>query len=1082
MLRYQAQKTERLYKSRIDHKQRLGELQNKLSSLVNTKEREKTTEEIKFLQKVMVRMEAREKRRGTVLPLPSLDDVYQTTTGAKDPTALQRELASHAAIEFVEPNYLAQVYFTPNDPRFQAQYSHRVTQAAQAWDIDTGKSEVVIAIVDSGVDYTHEDLAANIWRDAQGNPGGNFVDINVADYIARGYRLIPGEQYGPPNADPRDVNGHGTLCAGIAAAKGNNGIGVSGICHHCRIMPARGLFAITDPTGITGGIGEFDDIANAIRYAVDNGADIISMSFGGYGFSLALQEAITYANNRGVILVAAAGNEARTVLPYPAALEGVVAVSATTEFDALAGYSNRGPDIDVAAPGSFILSTVPKQGVLVSPDGYRFLSGTSMAAPYVAGLAGLVLSGEKEQTVNEVVSIIQTSSDDLAPPGKDTNFGHGRVNAFKAVQSVRRMTAFDLGLDGNYVGRGNSNIPSDGPDFHVAVNNLRQIPTRVTIKSDTGGVWEIPYNGQSWTIHAEYDNQGKGDFWFENAPSNSFRIEVEYFDGITRSTRQANAVKAGQIKAEQNVAAFPNLRKNGTEQILGAFEVNVPEEQVLINNMKFFIQLGGGTGNVKDLSDIKLTTKSGYVLSPVAQPQSVNQFQGTVMFNLQSGITTNYLPTGKNVLYVKGKISSSTSLSPGAGITLTTFPRTDWAVIGASGQKPIIANPKSVSGGTMILEPNPPLEVVGPGPNALPLPGQFDLPLEVSLSTVISGAEIFYTTDGSTPTSASAKYNGPLYVAATTTIKAIAINQNGKSEVTSVTYTIGKLPNTDTNVALSSAGAVASSSGALAQYPPLTFPVSAINDDKRSGLGWERDGGWNDDGRTIPPWVQINFNGSKTINRDLLYTLQDKYTNPIDSPDPGFETLTFDQYGITDFEVQGWDGSKWVRLGAPVTGNNLVKRTVSFPAYTTTQIRVVANKYLAGYARIVEVEAWGQSAPISTQPLGGRFVGPDQGKAAQNASPCSSTNPCDGVPNFHIQLTNVKNSIVRLRIENEIEGPTKGIWEFPANPQGNWLPYKEQTGQTAEVWIGEYSSNQFTVKVWYGSNPQPDEIVTVNKN
>src|SRR5208282_1344669 len=147
-----------------------------------------------------------------------------------------------------------------------------------------------------------------------------------------------------------------------------------------------------------------------------------------------------------------------------------------------------------------------------------------------------------------------------------------------------------------------------------------------------------------------------------------------------------------------------------------------------------------------------------------------------------------------------------------------------------------------------------------------------------------------------------------------------------------------------------------------------SFPVSAIIDGDRAGLNWGHGGGWNDGTANVwPDWVQINFSGAQTIDQVIVYTLQDNYTSPVDPP----ATMTFTLYGVTAFQVQGWNGSSWVNLGAAVTGNNLVKRAVNFPAFTTTQIRVNITAALAGYSRLTEVEAWtGTGSPPPPPPPG----------------------------------------------------------------------------------------------------------------
>jgi len=171
---------------------------------------------------------------------------------------------------------------------------------------------------------------------------------------------------------------------------------------------------------------------------------------------------------------------------------------------------------------------------------------------------------------------------------------------------------------------------------------------------------------------------------------------------------------------------------------------------------------------------------------------------------------------------------------------------------------------------------------------------------------------------------------------------------------TSATITESIVAPGEINVALSANGGAATASST---YLPSTYPVAAIINNERAGLNWGNGGGWNDNTSNVyPDWVQIDFNGSKAINRVVVYTLQDNYTNPIEPTD----TMTFSQYGLTDFNVQGWNGSAWVTLGT-VSGNNLVKRTVNFASYTTSKIRVNVTAALTSYSRITEVEAWGQA-------------------------------------------------------------------------------------------------------------------------
>ncbi|MBI2097867.1 MAG: S8 family serine peptidase [Candidatus Vogelbacteria bacterium] len=358
------------------------------------------------------------------------------TTG--DVLSLAEELKRDPDVEYAEPNYLALTSYRPNDPLYSQQWAHQNTHAESGWNLERGNANAVIAIIDTGVDYRHEDLSENIWHDVQGNPGKDFVDIDTAAYTFQGFSLFSGEDYTGIDNDPADYMGHGTHTAGIAAATGDNNRGVAGVCLHCKIMPVRAGFAIHHPLGDFG-ILEYDDIASAIKYAADQGARVISMSFGGYSDSATLHEAINYAYSLGAVLVAAAGNESSYTPTYPASYDHVISVVALARNNLLAFYSNYGSWVDVAAPGGdslqglTILSTVPRIGVLSDASGYKTLQGTSMATPYVAGVAGLIFSAYPTLANEQVRQKIEFTADDLGLPGKDSTYGYGQVNVYHAL-------------------------------------------------------------------------------------------------------------------------------------------------------------------------------------------------------------------------------------------------------------------------------------------------------------------------------------------------------------------------------------------------------------------------------------------------------------------------------------------------------------------------------------------------------------------------------------------------------------------------------------------------------------------------
>ena len=344
------------------------------------------------------------------------------------------KLEDSAGVEYAEPNYISRAFYKPNDPYYNEQWAHQNTSAEKGWNIQRGKASVAIAVIDTGVDYNHEDLKKNIWKDANSKPGRDFVDIDTKEYKKDGYALISEEDYTDIDSKPTDYNGHGTHCAGVVAAVAGNSTGVAGVANKCKVMPVRAGFSIIHPLWGETGIFEDDDIANAIRYAADSGAQTISMSFGGPIPALIVRDAIDYAYSKGVVLIAAAGNDNTDELSYPAAHNKVIAVSATDKNDQKASFSNYGDWIDVSAPGSYILSTIPE-----TDDGYKyaFMWGTSMACPYVAGLAGLIISERPGSTNAEVYTLLRDNTDDIGNPA----IGTGRVNVRKTCKAARDLPA-----------------------------------------------------------------------------------------------------------------------------------------------------------------------------------------------------------------------------------------------------------------------------------------------------------------------------------------------------------------------------------------------------------------------------------------------------------------------------------------------------------------------------------------------------------------------------------------------------------------------------------------------------------------
>ena len=299
-----------------------------------------------------------------------------------------RTLSLDPGVTYVEVNGQYEIQ-TPDDFFFDFQHSLPQIQAVDGWAYGTGCESIVIAILDTGICSTHEDVAAKVVLYE------NFTD-SCTEY---------------------DRHGHGTHVAGIASAITNNYIGIAGVSWDSSLMSVK---VMGDD-----GRGDHSWIAEGIVYAVDHGADVINMSFGGGRYSNTMKEAIVYAHDAGVVLVGAAGNYTREIV-YPARYKQVIAVGAVNQQDVRAVWSAIGPELDVVAPGVSILSTTPG-------NRYAEKSGTSMATPMVAGLVGLILSVDPELHPEEVRTIIIKGADDLGWAGHTWQYGHGRIDVYESL-------------------------------------------------------------------------------------------------------------------------------------------------------------------------------------------------------------------------------------------------------------------------------------------------------------------------------------------------------------------------------------------------------------------------------------------------------------------------------------------------------------------------------------------------------------------------------------------------------------------------------------------------------------------------
>ncbi|MBI4129962.1 peptidase S8 [Candidatus Roizmanbacteria bacterium] len=301
-------------------------------------------------------------------------------------------------VEYAEPNFLATAFLTPNDPYYNNQWNLKKVGVEEAYDIAKGGG-TLIAVIDTGVDNTHSDLSG---------------------LVIEGYNTIDG------NTNTFDDHGHGTHVAGIASAQTDNSNGVASISYQATILPVKVL--------TKEGYGTYDDVSEGIVFAADKGARIVNLSLGGSSDSETLKRAVRYAQSKGSMLVAAAGNNGNDALVYPAAYSGVLAVSASDQNDNLASFSSYGSNIFVASPGVSITSSVPGST-------YKQYSGTSMAAPHLAGLLVLALSAEPSLSNADLIDQVKQNAEKVGGYSYDANgwnayFGYGRISAGKTLAAL----------------------------------------------------------------------------------------------------------------------------------------------------------------------------------------------------------------------------------------------------------------------------------------------------------------------------------------------------------------------------------------------------------------------------------------------------------------------------------------------------------------------------------------------------------------------------------------------------------------------------------------------------------------------
>jgi len=468
-----------------------------------------------------------------------LDKIVTVTyTSGEDPLSFSKKISRMGEVEWAEPRYVRIAAYDVNDPQFTAltQYNLFNIKAKEAWDINRGDKKIIIGIIDSGVFWDHPDLVANIHQNLgeDANHNGHTIewdgtkwifdpgDLNGVDDDGNGFTDdLVGWDFGGNNGTPdnnpaEDSPFHGTFVAGVASAVTNNNIGIASIGFNCSLMPVKCTRNDLDSRYVIYAL-------EGIKYAVDNGAQIINCSFAGYSYSNAEQEIINYAISKGALVIAAAGNDNTSLPNYPAGYDGVLSAAASNISDKMWASSNYGETIDVVAPGQQIYSTW-------GTNGYMAANGTSFAAPITAGLAGLVKNQFPSYTPLQIAEQIRATCDDIYSLNADSlkyKLGKGRINAYRALTETNAVSVRAKDIVFKDEGNGNGVIES-GEMSSIQINFVNYLSpvsgvnVNITTSSPYVSIENGSFNLGALSTLGTASNSGN-KFYFHvksNAPQN----------------------------------------------------------------------------------------------------------------------------------------------------------------------------------------------------------------------------------------------------------------------------------------------------------------------------------------------------------------------------------------------------------------------------------------------------------------------------------------------------------------------------------------------------------------------------------
>jgi|GEM_PF-2722416 len=955
---------------------------------------------------------------------------------SKSTATLVSELSRRPDVLYAEPDYIIRPSAVPNDPRFAELWGLQNTgqpagspapgvagadiDAVSAWDVSTGSRDNVVAVVDTGVDYTHPDLAANMWS----APSAFTVQIGGREIRCaagtHGFNAIT------KSCDPADEYDHGTHVAGTIGAAGNNGAGGVGINWAASIMDIKFIDA--------SGSGTLSDALDAIEFAIQAkralgpGANVrvLNNSWGWNGEpSQALLDQINLARESEMLFVAGAGNGGADRVGddndtgdapfYPASYDApnLLAVAATDNNDALASFSNYGASrIHLGAPGVLVFSTI-KGGL------YDWWSGTSMATPHVSGAAALVLARCSLDTA-ALKSALLNNVDPVASLAGRTSTG-GRLNVNKAVRSCA-----DLSEPANSWPAVELTQPREGDSFAV--------PAVVAIMAEAtdgdGHVTAVNFYAGAELVGTDTTSPYSTEWYAPRAGTYTVTAVAVDDRGAATTSRPANVVINETIIPDPTPSPTPTV-----EPTPGPTPTPEPAPSPTpAQRLNVALSANGGVATASS---------------------TTSQWESPGM---------NFSPAG----VIDGDRKGLNWEHGGGWRDGTDSAYPDWLQVEFPGHVAVDeVNVFTIQDAyASPAEPTEWLTFSNYGVTA------FDVQYwDGSRWATVPGGSV----------TANRQVWRRFTLAPVTTPKVrVRVNNAlaGRSRLVEVevwgtpapTPTPTPTPRQQTNVALSANGGVATASSTTSQWesPGMDFSPAGVIDGDRKGLNWEHGGGWRDGTAGYPDWIQVDFAGSKSIGEISVFTIQDNYQ----SPSEPFDEQTFSLYGVTAFDVQYWDGSQWVTVpGGSVRGNNLVWRKLTFTPVTTSRIRVVVNNALAGRSRLIEVEAResaGSPPPPSPSPTPTPRPRKNAALAANGgvATASSDTAAWEGIGTFPVSSL--------------IDGDRKGLnWERG----GGWrdgtdsaYPDWIQVDFSGPKVIDEV--NVFTIQDAYASPAEPTEWLT----